>query len=240
MPKRAAFFFILLAIGHLLGEYFSDLMAIYLTKPLLLLTLAFIFHRTSGGQKTVSERWLFAGLLFSCGGDILLMFSAGPSGTLFFISGLSSFLLAHICYILSFYQYPPRGVHPDIFAVFLFYGVAIALVVYLWPVLDLAMKIALSMYALVISTMGIFAHSMYRKLSYRAASFLLLGAISFIFSDSIIALDKFRSELVIWMPRITIMSSYILAQFLIVAGALLARKEMVYLDTSRITSSPNR
>lgn len=240
MPKLAAWLFGLLAISHLLAEYLSQSVAIYATKPLLLLTLALIFYRSINGLKSLSERWLMAGLLFSCGGDILLMFGSGPSGNLFFISGLGIFLVAHICYILAFYHFAPKGMHINLLTAFLFYAVAISLVVYLWPALDLVMKIAVSIYALTISTMGIFAYGNYQKLPFRAATFLLLGAISFIFSDSIIALNKFGSGVNIWMPRITIMSSYILAQFLIVNGAIVASSSQKALDSSGVTTSPNR
>jgi uncharacterized membrane protein YhhN len=88
--------------------------------------------------------------------------------------------------------------------------------------------------------MGIFAYGSYQKLPFRAATFLLLGAISFIFSDSIIALNKFGIGLNIWMPRITIMSSYILAQFLIVSGGILASNSQRTLNPSGIATSPDR
>lgn len=242
MPKRAAYLFLLLAIGHLLSELFANSVAIYVTKPLLLLSLAYIFFQNTNLQRNRSfARWLMAGLLFSCGGDILLMFTDGGTGTFFFISGLSSFLLAHLCYVLAFWQYQPRGIQMDWVTVLFFYILASSLVIYLWPVLDSILKVAISIYALAISTMGIFAFGMYRKLSFKAASFLLFGALCFIFSDSMIALNKFRPEINIWMPRITIMSSYILAQFLIVSGAILAQKQQtIRLDSSRITSSPDR
>jgi uncharacterized membrane protein YhhN len=240
MSKLATWLFGLLAISHLLAEYFSHSVAIYATKPLLLLSLAFIFHRSINGLQRLSERWLIAGLFFSCGGDVFLMFSSGPSGSPFFISGLSSFLIAHICYILAFYHFTPRGIRIHLLAALLFYVIAISLVIYLWPALDSVMRIVVSVYALTISTMGIFAYGSYQKLPFRAATFLLLGAMSFIFSDSIIALNKFGVGLNIWMPRITIMSSYILAQFLIVSGAILASSSQRALDSSGIAASPNR
>jgi uncharacterized membrane protein YhhN len=53
-----------------------------------------------------------------------------------------------------------------------------------------------------------------------------LGAILFILSDSVIALNKFKSDdLNIPMPRLIIMVTYILGQFLIVEGVIKNEKE---------------
>jgi uncharacterized membrane protein YhhN len=238
MSRRTTFLFLLLAIGNLTAEYFNYSLGIYITKPLLLLSLAFIFYRKVDSISKGFEKWLFAGLLFSCGGDVLLMFSQGETGSLFFIAGLSSFLIGHICYISAFFNYPKRGIQLHPFSVLFFYGIALALVFFLWPNLDPTMKIAVSAYALTISTMGIFAYGMYNKASYSAAAILLFGAICFIFSDSIIAINKFNTELSIWMPRITIMSSYILAQWLIVQGSIQTSREKE-LNATRIATSPN-
>ena len=240
MPNRAAFLFASLAVCHLLAEYFSSSAAVYLTKPLLLLSLAYLFYNSVNRPFGKFENYLFAGLLLSCGGDILLLFSEGSSATLFFISGLSSFLLAHLCYIIAFYQLSPKGIRIHRPVALLFYGLAISLICYLWPALDMVMKIAISIYALTISTMGTFAYGMYQKRSYRAATLLLFGAIAFIFSDSMIAIDKFGTGISVWNPRITIMSSYILAQFWIVSGAILASKEESLLDSPGVPSSPDR
>lgn len=157
---------------------------------------------------------------------------------LFFMLGLASFLIAHLSYIRAFFLYPPKGIKTHLVSLLIFYGVAAALLVLLWPNLDLVMKIAVSAYALAISTMGVFAYNMFYKTSYQAAALLLFGAICFIFSDSIIAINKFKTEFSIWMPRLIIMISYFFAQWLIVQGAIQASKEKA-LNTSGIATSPN-
>lgn len=225
MPKRALLLFTLLAIAHLAATYFNYPLGIYLTKPLLLPALAFIYYHQLQHFKGDFERWFLAGLLFSWAGDVLLMFAWDGTGTGFFMGGLASFLLAHLCYSVAFTQHPPRGIRWQPGAALLFYAIALALVWYLWPALDNVLRVAISAYALAISTMAVLAYGMFQKLTYRPATYLLLGAICFIFSDSVIALDKFQSTLSIWMPRMIIMSSYILAQLLLVNGAILASQE---------------
>lgn len=241
MSNRAQIYFAIIAGLHLLGIYLSIPVVIYLTKPLLLLSLAIIFYTSMKSPAGKFEHFLMAGLLFSWVGDIMLLFSGAENGldTLFFLGGLGSFLMAHIGYILAFYYYPRRGMGMDRIAALLFYGLALCLVAFLWPELDSVMKIAISIYALTISTMGTFAFGMFQKLPYRSAFFILFGALCFIFSDSLIALDQFGSGYKIWMPRLMIMGSYILAQYLIVRGSLQASLDLRQLNAARVTTSPD-
>lgn len=80
------------------------------------------------------------------------------------------------------------------------------------------MLIPVLAYALVLLTMGIWAHK--RRGATSAHSFMLVstGAILFVISDGLIAINKFAFEVPV--ERILVMSTYIAAQYLIVRGLL--------------------
>ena len=70
-----------------------------ISKPLSLISLILWFVAMRGFH---SNGWWFgAGLIFSLGGDVFLLMRRR-----FFIAGLFSFLIAHICYITGFLQGP--------------------------------------------------------------------------------------------------------------------------------------
>ena len=74
------------------------------------------------------------------------------------------------------------------------------------------------LYALTLLTMGIWAHK--RRGATSSASFLMVsaGALLFVLSDSMIAINKFTIE--VPAERLLVMSTYIIAQYLIIQGLL--------------------
>jgi uncharacterized membrane protein YhhN len=73
-------------------------------------------------------------------------------------------------------------------------------------------------YGIIISVMLAMALWQYGKLSSLTAWLFILGALFFVMSDSMLAIDKFKQH-VAYAP-VLVMSTYILAQFLIVRGSL--------------------
>jgi uncharacterized membrane protein YhhN len=71
--------------------------------------------------------------------------------------------------------------------------------------------------------MGIKA--MERQTNSKSYLFVLIGAMTFIASDSLIAINKFAFK--IPLSDVWIMATYIIAQYLIVEGILLGRKKAV-------------
>jgi uncharacterized membrane protein YhhN len=93
------------------------------------------------------------------------------------------------------------------------YGVI--LVFYLYP--DLAdMRLPVMLYAIVILTMLTGAINRKEKVDRGSYYLVLTGAILFVISDSVIAVNKFSHPFA--SSGIVIMSTYIVAQYLIVAG----------------------
>ncbi|GAB5555367.1 MAG: lysoplasmalogenase [Saprospiraceae bacterium] len=208
-----------------MAEYLDHTLLIYFSKPLLMVSLAsFYFWSTKNNQKPFDRTILFA-LAFSCLGDILLLFVEQQSqGMLFFAAGLGSFLLAHLAYIYSFWIFPPsKKIQVSLPIILFFLILAASLLAFLWSGIPPDLKIPVSIYALTICSMGIMSFGMRKKVSSEAGLYLIAGALCFILSDSLIAINKFHPTLELWQPRVSIMLTYLLAQWLIVRGVIIGR-----------------
>jgi uncharacterized membrane protein YhhN len=189
----------------------------FFTKPLLMPLLAMGYALETKPLNRLSVLVL-AALFFSWLGDVLLMLE-GRNG-MFFILGLLGFLTAHALYIAYFIRIPATNgrsfirKRPVMLLAVLAYVVELLYV--LWPSLD-GMKIPVLIYGIVIGTMLCFALWQYGKTDARAAGLMIVGAILFVASDSLLAINKFKSP--IPFGGIWVMSTYILAQYCIVKGS---------------------
>ena len=193
-----------------------DIPSLYqVAKPLLMVTLLLYFLSESKGYP--GWRLLVAlALIFSWGGDVLLMLDD------MFVAGLVSFLIAHIFYIIA-YQKTGAGkgkLRPFDIAAFALYGIVLIWILY--PGLD-GMLVPVIAYALVLLTMGIWAHKRRGETANASFRYVSAGVILFVISDSLIAVNKFVFD--VPGERLLVMSTYIAAQFLIVQG-LLKHKEV--------------
>ena len=172
-----------------------------------------------------SKKILISALLFSWIGDIILLFA--DRAEIYFIIGLVSFLVSHLVYILLFTKQIKRE-NKKTTAVF-WIGIT-AIIIYLMMMLFLLiptlgnLKIPVFVYALVLSTMLLFAFKGFFLWDKKAAWSILIGAVIFVASDSILAFDKFYQKLE--MSSLLIMTTYLLAQFFIVRGVLLLNKKV--------------
>lgn len=205
--------FWLFVIIDLLSIAFNKSQIHYLMKPLLmpvliLLVLSSKHHSNKG--------WIIAGLFFSFIGDVMLLFEY--KGSLFFILGLASFLLTHICYIIWFLniqssQQSMLSKQPWLAAIVVAY--CVGLVYILYPGLG-DLKVPVMIYAVVIGCMLLCSMHVFYKVSPDANWYLLAGALLFVVSDSILAISKFLSPFL--MSNVLIMLTYCAAQFFIVKG----------------------
>ncbi|HHG86727.1 MAG TPA: lysoplasmalogenase [Bacteroidetes bacterium] len=151
----------------------------------------------------LTGKLLFAGFLFSAGGDISLSFS----GEKFFLAGLGSFLVAHVLYVIAFAQ-NYLFVVTDLLWIGLWLAFAVGMLVVLFPRLG-DMRIPVLVYLSVIFTMVVFA-TMWQG---GRPGILLTGAVLFMLSDAMIAIDRFLKP-VSW-SKYFIMSTYYAGQCLI-------------------------
>jgi uncharacterized membrane protein YhhN len=210
------FVYLILVLLDLLAS-FSDLGSFRIvTKPMILLSLLLYFAILGRHLKKPTYLFMLFALLFSWMGDILLLFDSASGH--YFILGLLSFLLAHCCYILVFL----RKWHPT--PVPYFPLVTVLLIVYgstLFYILKDGIGTLVTPVAIYVVGILFMALTAFRRFgSVRATSFYLVfcGALFFIASDSLLAVDKFLMPLP--YTSLFVMGTYATAQFLIVRGIL--------------------
>ncbi|WP_304237484.1 lysoplasmalogenase [Jiulongibacter sediminis] len=174
------------------------------TKPLLMPLLAYIYYRA---DKSKTHKSVFIALLFAWLGDIFLMFS----GQNFFLLGLSAFLIGHLTYSYIFSQnskFRLIGL-PPITAYALMFSILI-----LQDAIPSEMRIPVYIYIGAISLMTFMASA--RIANPKSYGLVLSGAVLFMLSDSVIALDVFMHK--VTHDPVWVMSTYGLGQFLIIMG----------------------
>lgn len=179
--------------------------SVYLFKPL---TTALIILIALQPKFAVSSfyRWMIlAGLLCSLAGDVFLMLPRDR-----FIEGLVSFLFAHIFYIAAFTTEGAHALSMAIIFPFLIHGGATLRL--LWPSLG-KMKLPVLIYMLVILLMAVQATSRFIATRETGSELAMAGALFFVASDSILAVDKFRGHF--RSAPFFILGTYFVAQWLI-------------------------
>lgn len=222
MTKFLLFLFTIIALLNLWAEFNYHETLILISKPLLLSLLSIWYLLKKRPLSLPYQKWLLAGLIFSLGGDTLLMFvENGPKNEHFFLFGLGSFLLAQLCYTICFFSYAKarKGfIQQRIYWALPFLVYLIGLLYILWPDLEVVFKLPVTTYAVAIVGMAIAAFNLKSFLSPKVLFTLMLGVLLFVLSDSLIAVNKFKFS--IPYARVWIMSTYILGQYLIVRATI--------------------
>lgn len=178
------------------------------SKPMIMASLLGFYISTAKPPSNVFTLALIAALF----GDIFLMF---PNET-FFMLGLGAFLFMQVIYSFIFLSYRQAANSLQKTGAFLVLLFSCIFLYAAWPFLA-EMKLPVSLYTLCISTMVITA--LLGKTDSAGYTFITLGAVLFMISDSLLAWNKFVSPLSLADPAI--MLSYMGAQFLIVSGVIL-------------------
>ena len=209
-----------LCIAYLVAEHIEHTTLIYVFKPMLVSCLAVYFYSTTRSYPSRFRNLIVAALVFSVSGDSILMLEEqGGSSGLYFIFGLASFLLAHLCYLMAFRQVLPeqkglfalRPIWWPIIGLYLLLNIGI-----LWPDLPPDMKVPVPLYCIAILSMTAACMHLFPKIPRPVFMVLMSGVLLFVFSDTIIGLNKFKlAQLSIPSPRLFIMIPYLLAQLLI-------------------------
>lgn len=204
--------YLLVALAEIGAQLYNRPDIAVFSKPLLMPLLMFLFLR--GKDKvTFSGSLMILALFFSWCGDVFLMFQSDSD--MMFVFGLASFLIAQVLYVWIFQNFSEERKGTPIQ-----YALASILIIYtglliflLWPGLG-NMEIPVFIYAMVITAMGISA--IFRKGP--GYALVLIGALLFITSDSILAYNKFFIP--VEYGRALTMTTYILAQLMITLGVL--------------------
>ncbi len=205
--------FFTMSLVHVIGIIMQESILVYITKPCIIPLLLLIYL-----VKTASiNYWYIIGLILCFIGDVLLLFT----GELFFILGLVSFLLAHIFYTKTVYNFLDKiQLKTLIMSTVPYIIIYVLLLMILYPYLgDLLYPVIV--YGIVISTLGTLCLYYYVHSKNIDAFFWCIGALIFIISDSILAVNKFYSSS-IYLATL-VMITYILAQYFI-CKAMLVKK----------------
>ena len=208
---------------EIIGEFTENYQVIFYSK-ILLMPLLMIYAFTQQKQKS-KIIFLLLGLFFSWFGDIFLMIrhqQPAEKSKLFFILGLVFFLLAHVQYIIAFIkdtikQNKAGNVVQKPYQIIPFIVFVLSLWMYLGNSIQ-AMKLPIYAYSIVIVTMSITALNRYQLVSSKSFTYVFIGALLFMFSDSCIAVSAFKQHF--YLDRVCIMFTYIIAQYLITKGYL--------------------
>lgn len=209
--------FIVIAIVQLASIYGNYSLLHAITKVLITISLMVILSLKTRLKGRFHKR-IFAGLIFAMLGDIFLLSDKDSS---YFMAGLASFLIGHLCYISAFYldfrsapELDKKGARLAIIA-----GIILSCGFYLWlrPTLG-PLRLPVLVYIFVITLMMIMAA--FRNMRVNRLSFVLvlLGAFCFMVSDAALAGNRFVGTF--QYAGIVVMFTYMLAQYLIILGAM--------------------
>lgn len=207
--------FTVAAAANLLGQSLQYDALVLFSKPLLMPLLAAWFWQATANAGGWLRKAVLAALFFSTLGDVLLMFDSGN----FFLFGLGAFLVAHLFYMSGFYantslstgflREKPIWVLP-------FVAYLAGLLGFLWPGIPAEMQLPVAVYACVITGMALSVLNLKNAAEPQAWRWLMAGAVLFVLSDSLIALEKFGQPFV--GSRVAVMLTYIVGQYLLVRG----------------------
>ena len=209
--------FLIVSAIHLIGIIIKQPLLADVTKVLLMpLLLGHVIALPN--RKFIGFNLLVIAILFCWAGDVLLMFT--ENNELFFLLGLAAFLIGHIFYMLTFNKMADKNsigkpLQPLFYLIPLLF--ALSLLIVLFPNLG-EMKVPVIVYATVISLMCVAAMRRWQRTDTSSFVTVLTGAVLFIFSDALIAINKFHTPFN--SASLLIMITYIVAQYLIITGLL--------------------
>jgi uncharacterized membrane protein YhhN len=218
MKKLALISFFIVALGELISIAAQLEQLQLVCKPLIMVTLGVYYLSSVGEDRSFV---VLLAIIFSLAGDVSLMFDSVDS--IYFIIGLISFLISHVFYIVAYRQHQYgeqldslQGIQ-KLRAAFPIVLAGTGLVVILYPTLG-DLKFPVVVYSLVLVVMALNALFRLGRTNTISFWFVFVGAMFFMVSDSILAINKFLTPLP--YAGLLIMSTYISAQFLIIEGLI--------------------
>ncbi len=197
--------------------------------------LLMVFHRQKlHGLSTIFSKLVQFGLFFSWIGDIALMFN--DKVEILFVVGLAAFLIAHLGYAYAFIKNISDSNNTFSLSAAVLMAVPFVLVTgsfffYMKDGLPSDLFIPVLAYTIVISAMGI--TSAWRKghVKSKTYNWILAGAVLFILSDIVIAINKFIIDFN--YDAVLNMVLYLSGQFMITIGAIYHQEDVNRALTAR-------
>ena len=204
LTKALTLLFFTVSTLDIIGVGLNNSLLQTIFKPMIILTLIALYYFTVEKK----NNWYLLALVFSFLGDVFLMDKNN-----LFLYGIGAFLITQILYIFIIVKQmeKPSNFHKYLYA-FLFVNYVVYLLTLLKPNLGNLFYPVL-VYGITISVFGLVATLNYVTKRTLPSRYLMLGAILFIASDSMIALNKFHVAQTFY--PVMIMITYVLAQYLI-------------------------
>jgi uncharacterized membrane protein YhhN len=203
-----AFVFAVLTVG----TYYKGPRLLYLVfRPLVMFLIISLVVEAGKSALPAYRIAVGAGLVVSFIGDLFMM----PRRKRF-TAGLAAFLVAQVCYTLAFLTGVQSGFAPVPALALLVYGAALFAILY--PRLK-GMRVPVLVYILAVSAMALTAVERYLKVGNPAALAACAGAVLFLISDSVLAVDRFVKPF--RAAQGVILSTYFAAQALIALSTCL-------------------
>lgn len=173
----------------------------FIFKPLTMIAIILLVFFNSSSPMSFYEKAILTGLIFSTIGDVFLI-----KDKQFFVQGLVSFLIGHICYIVAFWT-NPHWLSLIFYLTYIFFFLSI-----LWKDLG-KLKIPVIIYSTAIALMSWMALSRTIENHNHHTFHAFLGSFMFVISDSLLAYNKFKKPF--RFAHLFILGTYFLAQWLI-------------------------
>jgi len=217
IKKNGIIFFWALLFAHCALIYLEKTDYQHITK-LMLIPILFIYLilNVKKDAYQTSKTIIYIGLFASFLGDLFLIFT----GNGYFLAGMAAFLITHICYTIFFLKANNVKFNKAtefVIATIVVTIVAIKLLGFLKPYLgELALPVKIYMAAICIMTATAANLLGDKKLKNLGLTYFLPGALLFVLSDSVLAINMFLYKDTIL--KVVVMLSYGYAQCLIVQG----------------------
>lgn len=222
MKDRLLFLYLLVGLGDLIALLFDIQWLEWTCKPLLMITLGLYYLSSIDRLGEYFSKPVIGAIFFSLIGDVALMLQGFNENL--FIVGLGAFMIAHAAYIFAYQQHRFSGEERAFLGIQKFrFSLPIVLagtglITILYPHLG-DLKIPVIIYALVLIIMVMQALFRYGRTNDISFWFVFVGALLFMVSDSLIAINKFLHDFE--LAGLLIMSTYMAAQLLIIRGLVI-------------------
>ncbi len=221
LSKILLFVFLLVSLIDIIAILNNSSLWQTIAKPLIIPSLLAYYITSS---KSKNKLYILA-LVFSFAGDVLLL-----DKTDLFLFGIGAFLITQVLYVYLFSKGLGNSSRAKKIMAFVPFSIFfVVLIRVLKPGLE-GFFIPVVIYGIAISSFGSISLLKYLAKKDKVNLSLLIGAVIFIISDSLIALHKFHE------PRsfypVVIMFTYIIAQYLIASFMLGSEKNALIKDDS--------
>lgn len=225
MFKPLEYLYFLVAAVEVFAEATGNDTVRFFSKPLLMIVLITYYIQSVKTDWNKTHKLMAVAFFFSWIGDVALMFIFKNEN--FFLVGLVGFLITHILYTVAFVQVTHKNISAILPQKFI---VLVPLIIYMAVLLSLLTPainsnektqpflIPVIIYSAAIAVMVVFSINRFKRVNTQSFIWVFAGALLFMVSDSIIAINKFLTPFS--TAGILIMILYIIGQYWIAKGML--------------------